>query len=98
MLLPAGVLLPCSLRFSRVVTDRAVLLSCVAWSGPKGEGGLDDATGASGAAGGASYKQTSKAAQLSESCTLGSRDADEELLMSCTACSCCQQCPLSISF
>lgn len=33
-------------------------------SGPKGEGGLDDATGASGAAGGASYKQTSTAAQL----------------------------------
>jgi quinol monooxygenase YgiN len=32
--------------------------------GPKGEGGLDDATGASGAAGGASYKQTSRATQL----------------------------------
>lgn len=33
--------------------------------GPKGEGGLDDATGASGAAGGASYKQTSRLTQLS---------------------------------
>lgn len=40
-------------------------------SGPKGEGGLDDATGASGAAGGASYKQTSTAAQLQ---TLGEDD------------------------
>lgn len=35
-------------------------------SGPKGEGGLDDATGASGAAGGASYKQTSATVDLSE--------------------------------
>lgn len=34
--------------------------------GPKGEGGLDDATGASGAAGGASYKQTSGAVDLSK--------------------------------
>ncbi len=32
--------------------------------GPRGEGGLDDATGASGAAGGASYKQTSGAVDL----------------------------------
>jgi quinol monooxygenase YgiN len=32
--------------------------------GPKGEGGLDDATGASGAAGGASYKQTSSTVDL----------------------------------
>ena len=39
----------------------------VASAGPKGEGGLDDATGASGAAGGASYKQTSRAFDLSES-------------------------------
>ena len=29
-------------------------------SGPKGEGGLDDATGQGGSGGGASYKQTSK--------------------------------------
>jgi hypothetical protein len=36
-------------------------------AGPKGEGGLDDATGASGAAGGASYKQTSNVIDLSES-------------------------------
>lgn len=36
--------------------------------GPKGEGGLDDATGASGAAGGASYKQTSATVDLSECC------------------------------
>ena len=34
--------------------------------GPRGEGGLDDATGASGAAGGASYKQTSATVDLSE--------------------------------
>ncbi len=34
--------------------------------GPRGEGGLDDATGASGAAGGASYKQTSSTVDLSE--------------------------------
>ncbi|PNH06612.1 hypothetical protein TSOC_006996 [Tetrabaena socialis] len=34
--------------------------------GPKGEGGLDDATGASGAAGGASYKQTSRAFDLTK--------------------------------
>ncbi|KXZ52883.1 hypothetical protein GPECTOR_8g263 [Gonium pectorale] len=33
---------------------------------PKGEGGLDDATGASGAAGGASYKQTSRAFDLTK--------------------------------
>lgn len=33
--------------------------------GPKGEGGLDDATGASGAAGGASMKQTSRSFDLS---------------------------------
>ena len=33
-------------------------------AGPKGEGGLDDATGASGAAGGAGYKQTSGAVDL----------------------------------
>lgn len=39
--------------------------------GPKGEGGLDDATGASGAAGGASYKQTSRATQLSECAATG---------------------------
>jgi hypothetical protein len=32
--------------------------------GPKGEGGLDDATGASGAAGGASMKQTSRSFDL----------------------------------
>eukprot|EP00798_Chlamydomonas_sp_ICE-L_P020313 gene20313-27069_t len=31
---------------------------------PKGEGGLDDATGASGAAGGASLKQTSATVDL----------------------------------
>jgi hypothetical protein len=36
-------------------------------SGPKGEGGLDDATGASGAAGGASMKQSSNAFDLCES-------------------------------
>lgn len=36
-------------------------------AGPKGEGGLDDATGASGAAGGASMKQTSSAVDLSKS-------------------------------
>ncbi|KAG2499057.1 hypothetical protein HYH03_003242 [Edaphochlamys debaryana] len=35
-------------------------------AGPKGEGGLDDATGASGAAGGASYKQTSRAFDLTK--------------------------------
>ncbi|GIL98249.1 hypothetical protein Vretimale_3652 [Volvox reticuliferus] len=35
-------------------------------AGPKGEGGLDDATGASGAAGGASYKQTSGAFDLTK--------------------------------
>lgn len=35
-------------------------------AGPKGEGGLDDATGASGAAGGAGYKQTSRLTQLSK--------------------------------
>lgn len=35
-------------------------------AGPKGEGGLDDATGASGAAGGASMKQTSNTVDLSE--------------------------------
>jgi hypothetical protein len=34
--------------------------------GPRGEGGLDDATGATGAAGGASYKQTSATVDLSE--------------------------------
>jgi len=34
--------------------------------GPKGEGGLDDATGASGAAGGASMKQTSASFDLSK--------------------------------
>lgn len=34
--------------------------------GPRGEGGLDDATGATGAAGGASYKQTSNTVDLSE--------------------------------
>jgi len=39
---------------------------CAVAAGPKGEGGLDDATGASGAAGGASYKQTSRATQLSK--------------------------------
>ena len=33
--------------------------------GPRGEGGLDDATGATGAAGGASYKQTSGTIDLS---------------------------------
>lgn len=32
--------------------------------GPKGEGGLDDATGAAGTAGGAGYKQTSSAVDL----------------------------------
>lgn len=45
------------------------LLSCLPHTptaGPKGEGGLEDATGASGAAGGASYKQTSRATQLSK--------------------------------
>lgn len=36
--------------------------------GPKGEGGLDDATGASGAAGGAGLKQTSATLDLSEHC------------------------------
>ena len=35
--------------------------------GPRGEGGLDDATGATGAAGGASYKQTSGTVDLSKS-------------------------------
>lgn len=40
--------------------------------GPRGEGGLDDATGASGAAGGASYKQTSGTVDLSE-CRRGCR-------------------------
>lgn len=34
--------------------------------GPKGEGGLDDATGASGAAGGASYKQSSATVDLTQ--------------------------------
>ena len=34
--------------------------------GPKGEGGLDDATGASGAAGGASLKQSSSTVDLSK--------------------------------
>ena len=34
--------------------------------GPRGEGGLDDATGATGAAGGASYKQTSGVVDLSK--------------------------------
>ena len=34
--------------------------------GPRGEGGLDDATGATGAAGGASYKQTSGTVDLSK--------------------------------
>ena len=34
--------------------------------GPRGEGGLDDATGASGAAGGASYKQTSGTVDLTK--------------------------------
>ena len=33
-------------------------------AGPKGEGGLDDATGASGAAGGAGLKQTSATVDL----------------------------------
>ena len=32
--------------------------------GPKGEGGLDDATGATGSAGGASMKQTSSVVDL----------------------------------
>lgn len=52
---------------------RAAVMSCLVpccgvalRAGPKGEGGLDDATGASGAAGGASYKQTSRAFDLSE--------------------------------
>jgi hypothetical protein len=34
--------------------------------GPRGEGGLDDATGATGAAGGASYKQTSGTVDLTK--------------------------------
>lgn len=42
------------------------MLYALCCAGPKGEGGLDDATGASGAAGGASYKQTSRATQLGE--------------------------------
>ncbi len=35
-------------------------------AGPKGEGGLDDATGASGSSGGASMKQTSATVDLSK--------------------------------
>ncbi len=44
----------------------SVLLLSLLLPGPKGEGGLDDATGASGAAGGASMKQTSGTVDLSE--------------------------------
>jgi hypothetical protein len=52
-------------------------------AGPKGEGGLDDATGASGAAGGASYKQTSRATQLGK---LGvCSNAGEQATMSCVS-------------
>ena len=35
-------------------------------SGPKGEGGLDDATGAGGSGGGASMKQSSGAVDLGQ--------------------------------
>lgn len=45
------------------MVDGRISMSCI-HIGPKGEGGLDDATGASGAAGGASYKQTSRAIDL----------------------------------
>jgi len=40
--------------------------------GPRGEGGLDDATGASGTAGGAGYKQTSGVVDLTK------KDEEEE--------------------
>ena len=42
--------------------------------GPKGEGGLDDATGASGAAGGAGMQQTKFGQQLAE-------DEDKKVVM-----------------
>lgn len=60
-----------------------VLLSCRA--GPKGEGGLDDATGASGAAGGASYKQTSRATQL---CELQQQLGGREIASGCLLATC----------
>lgn len=47
------------------------MCSCYAPAGPKGEGGLDDATGQGGSGGGASYKQTSQSVQQG----IGERDA-----------------------
>ncbi|KAG2439177.1 hypothetical protein HXX76_004543 [Chlamydomonas incerta] len=50
--------------------------------GPKGEGGLDDATGASGAAGGASYKQTSRAFDLTKVNEHEETERDQQILNS----------------
>lgn len=44
--------------------DRGTLGSACVQGGPKGEGGLDDATGASGMASGANYQQTSRVVNL----------------------------------
>ena len=65
--------------------------------GPKGEGGLDDATGASGAAGGASYKQTSATVDLSECCGWV-MSARMERVLSCLQCGVVQRwCGASLS-
>ncbi|KAG2453635.1 hypothetical protein HYH02_001848 [Chlamydomonas schloesseri] len=53
--------------------------------GPKGEGGLDDATGASGAAGGASYKQTSRAFDLTKVNEHEEAEREQQLLNSMAA-------------